>query len=89
LAKDVCLPEISDGDWLLVHDTGAYGIAMYSKFNSILPGAVYGYRTKKAAASAATEDAAIEEVKLFCLKERETPDETLAFWGLEEPRPVN
>ncbi|TRY63185.1 hypothetical protein TCAL_02083 [Tigriopus californicus] len=46
LAKDVELPKIDMGDWLIIQDTGAYTMAMYSRFNSILPSPVYGF-TKK------------------------------------------
>ena len=77
LAKDVSLPPVSDGDLLVIHDTGAYSMAMYSKFNSILPSPVYSVRRD-----------AENNVRLACLKERETPEETLEFWGREEPREV-
>ncbi|RHY35714.1 hypothetical protein DYB38_003467 [Aphanomyces astaci] len=44
LARDVHLPQIEAGDYLVMHDTGAYNMAMYSKFNSIQAPAVYAYR---------------------------------------------
>ena len=37
LRKDVELPEASSGDLLVIHETGGYCMALYSKFNSILP----------------------------------------------------
>ncbi len=77
LAKDVELPEVNDGDWLLIHDTGAYTMAMYSKFNSVLPSPVYGYWQESDGS-----------VRFKCFKERETPEECLEFWGLKEPRDV-
>ena len=80
MAKDVELPSVSDGDLLLIHDTGAYTMAMYSKFNSILPSPVYSYRR--------AGDGDGDQVKLQCLKERETSEETLKFWGREQPRDV-
>ncbi len=78
LAKDVELCPVQDGDWLVIHDTGAYSMAMYSKFNSILPSPVYGFRQEAEGGS----------VQLWCLKERETPEETLEFWGSKAPREV-
>ncbi len=53
-------------------------MAMYSKFNSILPSPVYSFR----------RDAGTGAVDLWCLKERETPEETLVFWGSVEPRKI-
>ncbi len=73
------LPSLSDGDWLLIHDTGAYSMAMYSKFNSILPSPVYSFRRS---------GGGVEDVDLWCLKERETPEENLQFWGSAKPRKV-
>ena len=73
--KDVCLPEVDIGDIVIIHETGAYTIAMYSKFNSILPSPVYGYSKE--------ED---ESYKIVCLKERETPQQILEFWGSSVPR---
>jgi len=77
LKKDLELYEAKQGDILLIHETGAYTMAMYSKFNSILPSPVFGYRRK--------EDGGFSVV---CIKERETFEETLAFWGSETPRIV-
>ena len=37
LRKDVELPEATSGDLLVIHETGGYCMALYSKFNSILP----------------------------------------------------
>ena len=74
---DLILLFFIPGDILLIHETGAYTMAMYSKFNSILPSPVFGYRRK--------EDGGFSVV---CIKERETFQETLAFWGSETPRIV-
>lgn len=65
------------GDIIIIHETGAYTIAMYSKFNSILPSPVYGYSKK--------EDGSY---KVVCIKERETPQQILEFWGTSVPRVV-
>ena len=77
LAKDVALPEAEAGDVLLVHDIGAYTMAMYSKFNSIFPSPVYGFRRAEG-----------DKIRFLCFKERETSEETLQFWGLNKPTEV-
>ncbi len=92
LAKDVSFPaEAASGDWIVVHDTGAYCMVMYSKFCSILPSAVYGFRAgekRKKIRSGEEVEEEKEGVKLFCFKERETPEENLRFWGRKMPRSV-
>ena len=77
LARNVSLPEVEMGDIIVIHETGAYTIAMYSKFNSILPSPVYGYCKTEAG-----------EYKIVCLKERETPQQILEFWGSSVPRVI-
>jgi len=83
LRKDVELVEAQKGDILLIHDTGAYTMAMYSKFNSIQPSPTYGYRRNKNTAGAN------QAYEIVCLKERETLPETLAFWGNDNPRTIS
>jgi len=75
LAREVDLPEPHSGDLLAILDTGAYTMSMYCKFNSIRASPVYG----------CWRDPASGEVKLVCYKERETVEECLQFWGLEQP----
>ena len=48
-------------------------MAMYSRFNSILPSTVYGY-SKKADGS----------IEFRCFKERATYEDNLVFWGANE-----
>lgn len=76
LAKDVELPKIDMGDWIIIQDTGAYTMAMYSRFNSILPSPVYGFTKKNG------------QMVGYCLKERETIEENMKFWGTERPREI-
>ena len=73
------LPKAERGDILLIHETGGYTMAMYSKFNSILPSPVYGYRRK-------VKEDGLVSYEVVCLKERETFEETLDFWGSKDPR---
>ena len=70
-ARDVELPGPEDGDILAIHDTGAYTMSMYCKFNSIRASPVYGYWREEG------------QVKFVCYKTRETVEECLQFWGLE------
>jgi len=74
LAKEVSLPTPESGDILAIHDTGAYTMSMYCRFNNIRASPVYGF----------TRDAA-GNVTFQCYKQRETVDECLSFWGLEAP----
>ncbi|ETV86081.1 hypothetical protein, variant 1 [Aphanomyces astaci] len=74
LSRDVHLPQIEAGDYLVMHDTGAYNMAMYSKFNSIQAPAVYAYRNH-----------GNNGIQLSLVRTRETVAETLAFWGPTEP----
>jgi len=73
LAKEVELPSTVASDLLAIHDTGAYTMTMYCKFNSILASPIYGYWRSDGA------------IKMVCYKTRETVEECLAFWGLEQP----
>lgn len=75
LAKNRLLPSIEARDIVVVHDTGGYTTAMYSKYNSRRASAMYAYQYS-------TKD---NEWTFKELKARETCEETLAFWGHEEP----
>lgn len=67
IAKDRALPKIEPGDYVVVHDVGAYTLSMWSRYNSRLSPAVYGY-------SAASEE-------LTLLRAAETVEEVCRFWG--------
>jgi len=54
------MPRARPGDWVVVADAGAYALSMWSHYNSRQAPAVYGYRTGKREAGAATERAAAE-----------------------------
>jgi len=71
-AKDVELPPPEDGDILAIHDTGAYTMSMYCKFNSIRASPVYGFRKVG------------DDIQFTCFKLRESVEECLQFWGLEK-----
>ncbi|KAE9040278.1 hypothetical protein PR001_g4860 [Phytophthora rubi] len=63
------LPTISRGDFVVVHDTGANTMSMFSRHCSRPAPAVYGYRTNE------------DEISVELLKPAETPKEVMSFWG--------
>ncbi|KAG6574591.1 Diaminopimelate decarboxylase [Phytophthora cinnamomi] len=71
LAKQLLLPPIKVGDYVVIHDTGGYTMSMHSKYNSRQISSNFAYSSTP------------NEVKFSLLKERETTEETLACWGLD------
>jgi diaminopimelate decarboxylase len=67
LARERQLPHMTPGDHVVVHDAGAYTLAMWSRYNSRRAPAVYGYEGDPPA------------IKL--LKPAESLDDLLRFWG--------
>jgi len=63
------LPRIEEGDIVVVHDTGAYTYSMYSRYNSRLAPAAYGYL-----------NAGEEKINFQTVKAAETVDQVLQFW---------
>jgi len=76
LAKEVEMSHPEPGDILAVHDTGAYTMSMYCRFNSILASGIYGYKRQDG------------DIKLECFKTRETFEECMQFWGFNTPKPI-
>lgn len=70
---------LNANDIVVMHDTGGYTMAMYSKYNSRQCHAVYGFRRDSKNTCG---------FSFVVLKERETIDEALAFWGPEQPRVI-
>ena len=71
LAKQLLLPPIQVGDYVVIHDTGGYTMSMHSKYNSRQVSSNFAY------------SASDSDVKFSMLKERETTEETLACWGID------
>ncbi len=67
IARNVLLPEVRPGDWLIVHDTGGYTLGMWSRYNSRQMPKVIGYRQ--------------QGLHFEILRERETPEDLWDFWG--------
>lgn len=66
LAKNVLLPKIEAGDYILVKDSGGYTLSMWSRYNSRLMPRVLGYRG--------------DPPDFSILKERESNDNIIEFW---------
>jgi diaminopimelate decarboxylase len=65
IVKNIFLPKVEEGDYLIIHDVGAYTLSMWSKFNSRRVPKVLGYK----------------EDNIQILKASETIDKTLQFWS--------
>jgi diaminopimelate decarboxylase len=65
LARQLPLPHARAGDYLLIHDAGAYTLSMWSRYNSRQLPKVLGYDKREG---------------LRLLKERESLDEVWHFW---------
>lgn len=65
IAREIELPEVSEGDYLIIHDTGAYTLSMWSRYNSRQIPEVIGYRDdgKRFEVLKARED--IERIREF------------------------
>jgi diaminopimelate decarboxylase len=66
LAKDLVLPEVTEGDYLLIHDAGAYTLSMWSRYNSRQMPLVVGYNTLNGS--------------FEVLRERESKEDLYKFW---------
>ena len=67
IATEIQLPLIEQGDYIIIQDTGAYTLSMWSRYNSRQIPKVIGY---------------FNEGKIFeILRERESLDALLAFWS--------
>jgi diaminopimelate decarboxylase len=65
LAKNLILPEIEEGDYIIIRDTGGYTFSMWSRYNSRFAPRILGYANGSCSV----------------LKEREDVGDLLAFWG--------
>ena len=68
LARDVSLPPVEPGDWIVIRDVGAYTLSMWSRHCSRGIPAVIGYDPKQGDS-------------LRVLRPRETPADLVRFWG--------
>jgi len=66
LAKNIELPRMEEGDYLVIHDTGGYTFSMWSRYNSRQTPRILGYFNNGE--------------KIEMLKERETFEDIAGFW---------
>jgi len=67
VAKDVALPLVTPGDYIIIKDVGAYTFGMWSRYNSRQMPKVLQYATSTGLMST--------------IKEKESVDQALGFWG--------
>jgi diaminopimelate decarboxylase len=67
VAREISLPEVEENDYIIIHDTGAYALSMWSRYNSRQIPQVIGYY----------EDGDKFEV----LRERESIERIVEFWS--------
>ena len=64
LSREVSLPKVEEQDLMIIHDVGAYTLAMWSRHCSRFTPKVFG----------------IKDNTVEILKERETIDQLMMFW---------
>jgi diaminopimelate decarboxylase len=69
IGRSIMLPKIERGDFMVIHDSGANTISMFSRHCSRAAPAVYGYREQD------------QCIQLVLLKPAETPEDVMRFWG--------
>lgn len=67
LRRDIALPRIEEGDYIVIRDTGAYTLGMWSRYNSRQIPKVVGYRNGGS--------------EMTILRERESIDRIIDFWS--------
>lgn len=67
IAKEITLPPIQEGDYIIIHDIGAYTLSMWSRYNSRQVPKVLGYYQ--------------QGEQFLLLKERESVEKVWEFWG--------
>jgi diaminopimelate decarboxylase len=67
LEREVTLPRIEEGDYIVIRDTGAYTLSMWSRYNSRQIPKVVGYRN--------------DGSEMTILKEREPVERIIEFWS--------
>ncbi len=73
LARDIHLPKVEPGDYIVVHDTGAYTLSMWSRYNSRPIPKVIGYRREPPFETS-------EQYEFTILKSRESLEDIAEFW---------
>ena len=66
IAREIELPVVAEGDYLLIHDAGAYTLSMWSRYNSRQMPKVIGY--------------SVADDEFEIIKEKETKEDLFEFW---------
>jgi len=77
--RSIPFPEVEEGDYVVVHDTGANCLSLFSKHCSRSAPPVIGYWR---------DESSEDGFALAVLKEGETPEDVLRFWGTDSIRIV-
>eukprot|EP00624_Nannochloropsis_granulata_P001217 evm.model.NODE_15664_length_5459_cov_37.042500.1 len=76
IIRDIELPKVESGDWLVVHDVGGYTLALFSRYCSRAAPAVVGYRIGREGGKEGGEGVTVE-----VMQEREAEESVFEFWG--------
>ena len=68
-SREIYLPKVEEGDYILIHDAGAYTFSMWSRYNSRQVPKVIGYHN--------------DGENFEILKVRESLDDVLRFWSYD------
>ncbi len=67
IAREISLPQVAEGDYIVIHDTGAYTLSMWSRYNSRQMPKVLEFSN--------------EGKDFEILRERETTEDLFRFWS--------
>jgi len=76
IKREIKLPKIESGDWVVVHDVGGYTLALFSRYCSRAAPALVGYRVGREGGREGGGEVMVE-----VLQEREAGEGVLEFWG--------
>ena len=90
VARDVWLPRLSCGDYIIIHDCGGYCYSMFSRYNSRYAPPIYGYtnpdgnnnnnkNNSKNKNSGSHSDS--DNISIHLLKKGETHEDIVEFWS--------
>lgn len=71
-ARNAHMPELAQGDWVLIRDVGAYTLSMWSRYNSRQIPTVLGFER--------SENEGTNKMRFRVLRKRESVEDVLRFW---------